>query len=86
MTITSNTSTEIWGFGGEYDHGDMSGTARQQSIVDNYVSNGGTGKVQVLDRRGHSYTQDDTYNGTKYTTPEGEEMTALEWAYSITKS
>ncbi len=86
MPITSNTSTEIWGFGGEYDHGDMSGTARQQSIVDNYVSNGGTGKVQVLDRRGHSYTQDDTYNGTKYTTPEGEEMTALEWAYSITKS
>ena len=85
MPITSNTSTEIWGFGGEWDHGDMSGTARQQGIVSDYVSKGGTGKVQVLEGRGHGYTQDDTYSG-KYTSPEGEEMTALEWAYSRSKS
>ena len=86
MPITSNTSTEIWGFGGEYDHGNMSGTERQQGIVQSYVDNGGTGKVQVLERRGHGYTQDDTYNGTKYVSPEGEEMTALEWAYSRSKA
>ena len=74
--------TKVWAFHGAHDatSGNCSASG-QQSIVKQIQNYGGTATIHIYENRGHGYTQDDTYGGATYVSPDGTTVTPLEWAF-----
>ncbi len=74
--------TKVWAFHGAHDapHGNCSASG-QKTIVKKIQSYGGTATIHIYENRGHGYTQDDTYGGATYVSPDGTTVTPLEWAF-----
>ena len=74
--------TKVWAFHGAKDapHGNCSASG-QKSVVKQIQSYGGTATIHIYENRGHGYTQDDTYSGATYVSPDGTTVTPLEWAF-----
>ncbi|MBP5678855.1 MAG: hypothetical protein J6X28_03405 [Bacilli bacterium] len=68
-------NVKVWAFTGEYDHG-----ADTKKLMEQIQAMGGTASCHIYDHKGHSYVQDYTYED-EYTSPEGEEISPLTWAF-----
>ncbi len=81
------TGTKIWAFHGAGDNGNgQCSISGQKQKIAQFQSYGGTATLHVYQNRGHGYTQNDTYGGATYVSPDGTTVSPLEWAFRQERS
>jgi predicted peptidase len=82
--VTSSfQNVKVWAFNGTKESGNRTSPKAAQKAINSVNSVGGQGYLTLL-KASHSQMNQNTYKGT-YTSPDGEEINPLEWAFKQTK-
>ena len=74
---------KVWAFNGTKESGKSTGVKAAQKAVNNINAVGGQGFLTLI-KANHAQMNQNTYKNT-YTSPDGEEINPLEWAFKQTK-